>query len=84
MGRYEKILSKILDGTSDSNIDFQDLRDLLIWLGFDERVRGSHHIFRKEGIVEKPNIQAAGKSAKSYQIKQIRTLITNNNLKGKK
>lgn len=84
MGRYEKILSTILRGNADTNIDFDDVRNLLLWLGFEERIRGSHHIFRKESIDEKPNIQADGKSAKAYQIKQIRAMILKYDLQGKK
>ena len=52
-----KILGKILDGLSDKNIRFQDLRKLLISLGFSERIRGDHHIFYKEGIEEIVNLQ---------------------------
>jgi len=55
MGKHEKLLLKILSGTSDANIHFEDLCNLLKNLGFEERIRGSHHIFRKEGIVEKIN-----------------------------
>ena len=33
------------------------LQALLIHLGFDERVRGSHHLFNKPGVVEIINIQ---------------------------
>ena len=64
-----KILGKILDGLSDKNIRFQDLRKLLISLGFSERIRGDHHIFYKEGIEEIVNLQPLrnGK-AKAYQV----------------
>lgn len=64
-----KILGNILDGLSDKNIRFQDLRKLLISLGFSERIRGDHHIFYKEGIEEIVNLQPLrnGK-AKAYQV----------------
>ncbi len=39
-----KILDKILRGTSDENISFNELCTLLVSLGFLERVKGSHHI----------------------------------------
>ncbi len=58
-------------------------RELLLHLGFDERIRGSHHLYRKEGIVEKINIQRAGSKAKPYQIKQIRDVILKNHLAGR-
>ncbi|GBE02814.1 YcfA-like protein [bacterium BMS3Bbin06] len=66
MGRYEKLVLQILSGTSDANIKFDDLCNLLKRLGFQMRVRGSHHIFRKEGIVEKINLQREGDKAKPY------------------
>lgn len=75
MGKYEKLLTKILRGTSDSNIDFNSLCQLLIKLGFVQRIRGDHFIFIKEGIEEIINIQPLNSKAKTYQVKQIRNLI---------
>jgi hypothetical protein len=45
MGRHDKLLLKILRGTSDASIPFEGLRALLRWLGFDERIKGGHHIY---------------------------------------
>jgi hypothetical protein len=56
MSKYKKIISKILSGQSDSNILFEDLLNLLINLGFEVRVRGSHHLFHKAGVMEKINL----------------------------
>lgn len=42
MGKYEKLLQKILLGTSDNNVKFVELRQLLIKLGFTERIKGDH------------------------------------------
>ncbi len=39
------------------------------------RVKGSHHIFRKSGIEEKPNLQKDGNKAKSYQVRQVRNIF---------
>jgi virulence-associated protein VapD len=75
MGKYEKLLFQILRGTSDTNIGFDDLRQLLLRLGFEERIRGSHHIFRKQGIEEKLNLQRDDCKAKAYQVRQIRTVV---------
>ena len=83
MGKYEKLLDRILKGTSDANIAFDDLCSLLKRLGFDERTRGSHHIFRKKGIVEKINLQRDGSKAKVYQVRQVRSIILKYNLGGK-
>jgi hypothetical protein len=75
MSRTDKIRDKILLGFSDANIDFNDLRRLLINLEFSERIKGSHHIFTKNGIEEIINIQPVGSKAKAYQVKQVRNLI---------
>lgn len=75
MGKYEKLLTKILRGTSDNNIDFNSLCQLLIKLGFNERVKGDHFIFFKEGVEEIINIQPTNSKAKTYQVRQIRNLI---------
>ena len=64
MGVYDKLLVKILRGTSDANIAFEDLCQLLRHLGFDERSRGSHHLFRKSGITELMKLQREGSKAK--------------------
>lgn len=75
MTKPEKILIKILSGTSDTNIRFQELRNVLDRLGFSERVKGSHHIFWHKDILEIINLQAKGSNAKAYQVKQVRNII---------
>ncbi|MCK5267115.1 MAG: type II toxin-antitoxin system HicA family toxin [Spirochaetes bacterium] len=75
MSQLSKILEKVLRGTSDSNIPFRELCLLLKKLDFEERVRGSHHIFTKENIEEILNIQSKGGKGKPYQVKQIRKII---------
>jgi len=51
-------------------------------LGFDERVRGSHHIFRKDGVRELVNLQREGSKAKVYQVRQVRGVILRYGLGG--
>ncbi|HXH70135.1 MAG TPA: hypothetical protein VNI60_07385 [Pyrinomonadaceae bacterium] len=80
MSKFEKLRQKILDGKSDANISFEDLRNFLHNLGFVERIKGSHHSYRKEGIAEKPNLQRDGSKAKSYQVRQIRNILKKYNL----
>ncbi|RLD54070.1 MAG: type II toxin-antitoxin system HicA family toxin, partial [Bacteroidetes bacterium] len=57
MGKHNKLLIKILTGRSDHNIDFNQLCQLLKILDFEERIKGSHHIYFKENIEEIINIQ---------------------------
>ena len=75
MSKYEKLLQQILSGRADNNIRFDDLCQLFLRWGFEMRVSGSHHIFRKQGIEEKLNLQADDDKAKPYQVRQVRNLI---------
>lgn len=82
MSKYDKLLFQILRGASDANVPFNDLRHLLTELGFEERIRGSHHMFRRAGIVEKINLQRDGSKAKVYQVRQVRAVILKYKLGG--
>jgi HicA toxin of bacterial toxin-antitoxin, len=82
MSKTEKFLVKLLRGTSDTNIEFDELCKLLEKLGFDQRIKGSHHIFNKEGIKEILNLQPLGSKAKTYQVKQVRAVIVKYGLGG--
>ena len=75
MSRHERLVRTILRGRSDANVRFDELRALMGYLGFEERVRGSHHLFSKEGVLEIVNLQAQGGQAKPYQVRQVRRLI---------
>jgi hypothetical protein len=72
MSEHEKLLFRILRGASDTNIPFDGMRSLMRSLDFQERIRGSHHIFSKEGVEEILNLQPKpGGKAKPYQVKQV-------------
>lgn len=76
-------MRKVLRGTADTNVGFDELRDLLNDLGFAERRRGSHHIFSRDGIPEIINLQpATAGRAKPYQVRQVRQLILRHRLAG--
>lgn len=75
MNQHHKFALKIIRATSDGNISFVETCNFLKTLGFSERIKGSHHIFVKDGIEEIINIQPNGSNAKSYQIKQIRNIL---------
>ena len=51
-------------------------------MGFEKRVRGSHHLFRKPGIDERINLQRDGGNAKPYQVKQVRNIVVKYKLGG--
>lgn len=50
MGKYDKLIFQIVSATSDANIAFFDLINLLQYLGFEMRIKGSHHIFREARV----------------------------------
>ena len=76
----KKTLEQVLRGTSDANIRFSDLRTLLSSFGFEERIKGSHHIFTLEGRRAALNLQPDGSKAKAYQVRQVRRIITEHRL----
>lgn len=82
MSKVAKTLARVLRGNADANIRFDDLRTLLKSVGFSERIRGDHHIFTRDGVVEILNLQPRGSKAKAYQIKQVREVITAYRLAG--
>jgi len=83
MARYKKLLMRILNGQSDANISFTELCNLLLTLGFKERIKGDHHIFYRKGIEEILNLQPKGALAKPYQVKQVRQVIRKYRIGGK-
>lgn len=76
------MLETILRGRSDTNIHFNDLCGMLRRLGFEQRIRSSHHIFYREGVNEIINLQPAGSTAEPYQVKQVRNIILKYGLGG--
>jgi hypothetical protein len=75
MGKHEKLYAHILMRRSDASVPFDGLRALLNRLGFDERVRGDHHIFTMTGVEEILNLQPRNGKGKPYQVKQVRDVI---------
>ena len=75
MSKFEKLVRKVLSGSSDRNINFNDLCNLLESLGFDNQIKGSYHIYYKEGVEEIINMQSLNDKAKAYQVKQVRELL---------
>ena len=82
MAKRDTLLVQVLSGTADANVPFDGLRRLLGRLGFNERIRGSHHIFTKTGVEEILNLQPKGRNAKPYQVKQVRAVIVKYRLAG--
>jgi len=70
------VIAQILSGHADRNIRFGDVRGLLRALDFDERIRGSHHIYTRADVAEILNLQPRdGGMAKPYQVRQVREIL---------
>lgn len=82
MSRYEKTLRRVLSGARDAEISFSDLCNLLLNLGFENRIKGSHHIFYRQDVEEILNLQPKKSKAKLYQVKQVRQVILKYGLGG--
>jgi HicA toxin of bacterial toxin-antitoxin, len=75
MSKIEKLYEHILMRRSDANVQFESLCALLERLGFSQRIKGSHHIFIKDGVEEILNLQPKDGKGKPYQVKQVRDVI---------
>jgi len=82
MGKYDKLFTDILSGRNDQSIRFTELTHLLCAMGFNERIKGDHHIFYRQDIDEILNLQPKGSQAKAYQVRQVRSLIVKYRLEG--
>ncbi|MCU1460343.1 MAG: hypothetical protein JWO37_418 [Acidimicrobiales bacterium] len=72
--RPARLLERILRGDL-ANVDFTDLVNLVLALGFQEvGGRGSHRVFARVGVTELVNLQEEKGQAKRYQVRQIVTL----------
>ena len=76
----DKTFQSILSGQQDNNIKFNDFRTIILNLGFKERIKGDHFIYKRKNFPERINIQPDGNMAKSYQVRQVRNLIKKYNL----
>ena len=73
--RPAQVLNRTLRGEV-ANIDFVDLVNLVLALGFVEvGGRGSHRVFARVGVKELINLQAERGQAKPYQVRQIATVV---------
>ncbi|MEO6190002.1 MAG: hypothetical protein ABIP47_05250 [Saprospiraceae bacterium] len=48
---------------------------MLVKIGFNERIKGSHHIYFQDKVEEIINLQEISGMAKAYQIRQVRDII---------
>ncbi len=78
MAKIDKLITKLMLGASDAKFYFSHLCEVLHILGFDVRIKGSYHIFSKEGVEEILNLQPQKgdrSKAKVFQVKQVRAVV---------
>ena len=78
--RDRQLLRTILSGRSDANIRFSELRRLLGNMGFEERIRGSHHTFARAEVNGRLNLQPVNSMVKEYQVRQFRAFAIRHGL----
>ena len=76
MSSPEKLLERLRQPDRDAGWNFGDICGLLQKLGFEMRIHGSHHFFRRPGDAGVLNLQPSGGQAKPYQVRQARRVLT--------
>ncbi len=80
MSKADKHLTRLLRGTSDASFTFDELRRVLLRLGFEQRApRGSHYTFAHPAV---PSILTIPKRKplKPVYVRKARALITDHGL----
>ena len=73
--RHETLRLAVLSGTSDATIDFEALCGLLQYLGFEVRIRRSHHVFVHPRVPEHVVLPRHGKTVKRSYVCDVRRLL---------
>ncbi len=73
MSTVDKLIKKIF---SSKQISYKEAEKILLYLGFELYVSGSHHVFRKKDYAYNVSIKRRTKLL-PYQIKMLREVLTN-------
>jgi hypothetical protein len=71
MTKLDKLIKKIFECR---NISYSQAETLLLSLGFQLDVTGSHHIFRKKGCLKHVSLKRTGQLL-TYQLKDIQEIL---------
>ncbi len=71
MSKYEKLIKKVLDG---QNISYKQAETLLLRLGFEVEICGSHHVFRKTGYPRNVSIKRRPQLL-PYQLRDLKEVL---------
>ena len=69
MSRLERLLQSSLRRRADENIGSADPCALMQYPGFEERIRASHHLYRKEGVAEHVKLKCDYGDARPHQMR---------------
>jgi predicted RNA binding protein YcfA (HicA-like mRNA interferase family) len=80
MAKPDKVLDRVIEGKGV--IAFRDFERLLLALGFrHDRTSGSHRIYLHPNVTRPLSVQPRGNDAKPYQVRQLRDIIEEFDLK---
>jgi predicted RNA binding protein YcfA (HicA-like mRNA interferase family) len=71
MTKWQKLIQKILDGRSTS---YEEAETVLLKLGFELEIKGSHHVFRKKGYSRNVSIKRRSELL-SYQLRDLKEVL---------
>jgi hypothetical protein len=71
MSSEEKIIQKIFEGRK---VSYKDVERVLLNLGFELNIKGSHHIFRKKGCFYNISLKRRSELVR-YQIKIVQEVL---------
>lgn len=71
MTKFEKLITKILNGQATS---YQEVENLLLRLDFEVQVCGSHHVFRKKGYHKNVSIKRRPQLL-AYQLRDLQEVL---------
>jgi hypothetical protein len=71
MSKLQKLVQKILEGR---DVSYDEAEGLLLKMGFRREVRGSHHVFRREGYVKNISIKRRSQLL-PYQLADLQEVL---------
>ncbi len=71
MSQWQKLIQKILEG---KNTSYEEAKNVLFHLGFELKIRGSHHIFRKNGYIKNVSIKRRSQLL-PYQMRDLKEIL---------
>ena len=80
MSKSSKLLARLLSGSADASFTFEELRSVLLRLGFEQRTPGGSHYTFSHPEVRSILTVPKRKPLKPIYVKKARALITENRL----